>query len=583
MLTEREGDTESGMLSADVETDASALIACATRMLECYAAGFDTHSPTIDASCGRKPVRVSIDTDVLAGSGGTPPRTSISEGVIRVAQASACDSLAAMRHEASVAHALAHIRYSRHASPIGSRGHLRVAVASLIEDARVERLMMREYPGLFNLWGLFHSASWEDGTLTFASLAARLARSLHDSTYDDPNHWVRKGRELVGAIEAQAGDAAAYETVADILAVDLAQMRVRFDASSYCVEPPYRDDNTYLWATQGEPEHARMERTPSAFDQATARPPAADSPAVRDDIPPAGELWRAYRYPEWHARVGLLFEDWACVYDRGPAPESARDRNRTTRLNAVGRRAPTRWWLRPAERRRGQFEGDEFDMGAIVDYGVARRMQAPHEGRVFLQKRRVRPSMSVLVLLDFSASTGDLASASDTTVLDIEKAAATAIATTLDSTSTRIALHGFASNGRHDVRYVRIKDFDEPFGDAQRQRLDAQQGAYSTRIGAALRHTAKHFDDENSEAKLLVLVTDGEPSDVDVHDSSHLIEDARCAVSELSARGILPFCFALDRNADRYVHTIFGSNRHIVLNGTADLSSYIRRFVESML
>jgi hypothetical protein len=266
MPSERKGD----MPSAMEQSDEAASFAGTTRMLECYAAGFDRYSDAIDPPSRQKPIRVSVDTDVLAESGGTPPRTSISEGAVRVAKAPSCDGLAGMRYEASVAHAIAHLRYSRRASPIGSRGQLRVAVASLIEDARVERLLMREYPGLRGLWGMFHSASWEHGTLTFASLAARLARALHDPAYDDPNHWVRKGRELIEAIVSQADDVAAYEEVADILAVDLAQMRVRFDASSYCVEPPYRDDNTYLWATEGEPEHARIEQAPGALDQATA-------------------------------------------------------------------------------------------------------------------------------------------------------------------------------------------------------------------------------------------------------------------------------------------------------------------------
>jgi nitric oxide reductase NorD protein len=586
MPTERASDTP----SATAQSGAAAMFAGITRTLECYAAGFDRGSGSTDEASESRPIRISIDPNVSTESGGAPPhtsiRTSISAGTIRVAHVSECDGLAGGRlYEASVAHALAHLRYSRHALPIGKRGQLRIAVASLIEDARVERLLMREYPGLRSLWGTFHSASWEQGALTFASLAARLARALHDPSYVDPNHWVCKGRELVEAIAPGADDLPAYEEVADILAVDLAQMRVRFDASSYRVEPLYRDDNTYLWATEVEPEHARIEQAPSALDQATAQPDTMDSPVEQDDTPPSDVTLRAHRYPEWHARVGLLFDDWTCVYDRERTSDTAYDGDGdvATRKEAASRRAPPRWWHRPAERLRGRIEGDELDLGAIIDYGVAQRIAAPHEGKVFLQKRRVRPSMSVLLLLDFSASTGDPIDALGTTVLDVEKEAAAAVATALDSTSTRIALHGFASNGRNDVRYLRIKDFDEPFGEAQRRQLHAQRGAFSTRMGAALRHAATQFDDENSEAKVLMLVTDGEPSDVDVHDSSHLIEDARHAVSGLSARGILPFCFALDREADRYVRKIFGSDRSMVLSGVTNLASHVSKVIGSLL
>jgi uncharacterized protein YegL len=574
--------------SATARSGTAAALARTTRALECYAAGFELRcAGPIDAASEPLPIRISIDADVSAEvteTGGAPARTSISAGAIRVAQATACDGFSRVRlYEASVAHALAHLRYSRRASPIGKRGPLRVAVASLIEDARVERLLMREYPGLRGLWSTFHSASWEHGGLTFASLAARLARALHDPSYDDPNHWVQKGRELVEEMASRADDVAAYEEVADILAVDLAQMRVRFDASTYRVEPPYRDDNTYLWATEGEPEHVRMEQALGALDEATAQPETTDSPIAQGDTLPPGVMLRAHRYPEWHARVGLLFDDWTCVYDHERSTESAHDGDGARREQTAKRRAPPHWWCRPAEHLRGRFEGDELDLGAIIDYGVARRMAVPHQGKVFLQRRRVRPSLSVLLLLDFSASTGELTDARNTTVLDVEKEAAAAVATALDSSFTRIALHGFASNGRHDVRYLRIKDFDEPFGEVQRQKLHAQRGAFSTRMGAALRHAAALLEQETSEAKVLMLITDGEPSDVDVHDPSHLIEDARHAVSGLCARDILPFCFALDKDADRYVRKIFGSDRCMVLSGVTNMASHVSKVIGSLI
>jgi nitric oxide reductase NorD protein len=183
--------------------------------------------------------------------------------------------------------------------------------------------------------------------------------------------------------------------------------------------------------------------------------------------------------------------------------------------------------------------------------------------------------VSLLLLLDFSASSNDQIDASDATVLSIEKEAAATIITALEPTPIRVALHGFASNGRHDIRYFRIKDFDEAFGAEQQSRLRVQQGAFSTRMGAALRHAATHFENDRSETKLLILVTDGEPSDIDVYDSSHLIEDARHAVSTLCSRGISPFCFAFDGNASRDVRTIFGRGRYLTWDGTGSLASQI--------
>jgi nitric oxide reductase NorD protein len=409
-----------------------------------------------------------------------------------------------------------------------------------------------------------------------------LARALHDPDYDDPNDWVRKGRALVDAIAAHPDDIAAYQDVADILAVDLAQMRVRFDPSSYCVEPLYRDDNTYLWATESDPVQARLERTPDALDQATARSNVADNLVPANDPPQDPDVLRAYRYPEWHARIGLLLQERTCVYDRERMAEPVLEGDRVKPRQPASGRVPPHGWRRPAIRIRRRFEGEELDLDAVIDHGVARRVGEASDGRIFEERRRPPPSVSVLLLLDFSASTNDRVGARDMTVLEIEKEAAATIASALEPTPHRIAVHGFSSDGRHDVRYVRIKDFDEPFGDTQRRRLLAQQGAFSTRMGAALRHSATQFDNERSEAKLLILVTDGEPSDIDVYDSSHLIEDARHAVSTLRSRGIMPFCFAFDGNAGRSVRTIFGAGRYLTVNGSGSLALQIGKVLTTL-
>jgi nitric oxide reductase NorD protein len=579
----------SGELGAAQPCGENTSIAATVRMLECYAAGFGrSNADALDAAGDCSLIRVSIAADEQHALGASLLRTSIGKGAIRVAHAApaagaaAGDGTAAVNlYQACIAHALAHLRYSRPASPVGSRGALRIAVASLLEDARVERLLMLEYPGLRDMWGAFHTASGEHGPLTFASLAARLARALHDPDYDDPNDWVRKGRALVDAIAAHPDDIAAYQDVADILAVDLAQMRVRFDPSSYCVEPLYRDDNTYLWATESDLQ-ARLERTPDALDQATARSNVADNLVPPNDPPQDPDVLRAYRYPEWHARIGLLLQERTCVYDRERMAEPVLEGDRVKPRQPASGRVPPHGWRRPAIRIRRRFEGEELDLDAVIDHGVARRVGEASDGRIFEERRRPPASVSVLLLLDFSASTNDRVGARDMTVLEIEKEAAATIASALEPTPHRIAVHGFSSDGRHDVRYVRIKDFDEPFGDTQRRRLLAQQGAFSTRMGAALRHSATQFDNERSEAKLLILVTDGEPSDIDVYDSSHLIEDARHAVSTLRSRGIMPFCFAFDGNAGRSVRTIFGAGRYLTVYGSGSLALQIGKVLTTL-
>ncbi|CAB3810517.1 hypothetical protein LMG27177_07257 [Paraburkholderia fynbosensis] len=571
----KDGDEAQGA-AAGLRERHVALFEPVQRMLGHYATGFGHAGDISDVASGLKiEVLAAREEAVL------PVRASIGAGVIKVPPATlSADRFAATHlYQASVAHALAHLRYSRPASPVGKRGALWIAVASLIEDARVERLLMREYPGLHRLWGGFHTIRADAGVMSFSSLAARLARTLHDPGYDDPNHWIRKGRDLVEELAGRPDDAGAYDEVASILAVDLAQMRVRFDLSTYYVEPAYRDDNAYLWRSDEQSAPAKPEPAQTnVAGESALQHRSNDEAAKNGHASLEADEVRCHRYPEWHARVGAEFAEWTSVFDRAPAQASGH-----AVRSASSRRAPPPWWQEPAQRLRRQFDGDDLDLSALIDAEIRRRACVPGDERVFQRKHRRRPSMSVLLLLDLSESTNDRARAGEPSMLDIEKEAATRIATALGPTPNRLALHGFASNGRHEVRYTRIKDFDEPFGTVERHRLQAQRGEFSTRMGAAIRHAATCLDSETTDAKVLILVSDGEPSDIDVHDSSHLVEDARHAVAGLSSRGILIFCFALDRDARRYVRTIFGRQRYMVMERATNLPVQIGRLLENLV
>jgi nitric oxide reductase NorD protein len=90
------------------------------------------------------------------------------------------------------------------------------------------------------------------------------------------------------------------------------------------------------------------------------------------------------------------------------------------------------------------------------------------------------------------------------------------------------------------------------------------QAAYSTRMGAAMRHAAHTLSTQKADTKLLLVLTDGQPADVDVADPQHLVQDARQCVQELAARGITSYCISLDAKADSYVRGIFGKQYTVV-------------------
>jgi len=127
-------------------------------------------------------------------------------------------------------------------------------------------------------------------------------------------------------------------------------------------------------------------------------------------------------------------------------------------------------------------------------------------------------------------------------------------------------VHGFASDGRHDVQYYRFKDFDQPYGDEAKSRLAGMKGGLSTRMGAALRHAGWHLSQQPAQKRLVLLITDGEPADIDERDPQYLRHDAKRAVDDLRMKGIHTYCLTLDPEADRYVARIFGENAYSVVD-----------------
>lgn len=187
--------------------------------------------------------------------------------------------------------------------------------------------------------------------------------------------------------------------------------------------------------------------------------------------------------------------------------------------------------------------------------------------------------MAALVLLDSSASTADPLPATGGSVLDLAREAALLTTLTLTRAGDRCAIHAFNSNGRHEVRYARALDFGEPLDNAALARLAGVHSRLSTRMGAALRHASQQLAVLPQRKRLLLLITDGEPHDIDIHDRRYLIEDTRRAVLEAGRLGLAVFCVTLDPAADAYVKAIFGTANYRVLDRIESLAQVLPAIV----
>jgi len=528
-----------------------------------------------------------------AGDGKKGKRVSIVEGAIRMPQAFEAfpgqDGVTLYR--AAAAHAAAHLQFSTQRFALRALRPIQVALVSLIEDARAEQLAMREMPGLRGLWQPFHVAL-PTFSVTAVSLMQRLARALIDSDYRDDNPFVAKGRAMFAQAQERLEDPAISREMGNLLGNDLGQMRVQFNFKTYVIEPLYRDDNLFMW-DMGDAGEQRSEdqetilqsvkleqqeggeRSNAEIEEEQGGPAEPDKAQLQqanqsEAAAIEAALLQPHLYDEWDYLIGLDRPGWCTLIEKPAERGDPRVidevlqrndetvRRLTSMIKAVQMQRP--------QRLKKQLEGDRLDLDACIGATIDLRAGRAPDPRVHQRLGRNSRDLAVLVLLDLSQSTNDFVPTAGTTVLNLAREATALVAHAMDDLGDNFAIHGFDSNGRHEIEYYRFKDFDQPYDEQARARLAGMKGQLSTRMGTALRHAGHFLRQRRASQRLILLLTDGEPHDIDVHDRQYLIFDTKRAVEDQRRYGIATFCLSLDAAADEYVTRIFGARNFMVLD-----------------
>jgi nitric oxide reductase NorD protein len=288
-----------------------------------------------------------------------------------------------------------------------------------------------------------------------------------------------------------------------------------------------------------------------------------------DDLP----LGPGLRLPEWDYRRGVLQPDHCVVQamevrDAAPYVPSA-----TLRLTAkrLRRRLEV---LRDAPRPQyGQESGDAIDLDAWVRFNAD---QVGHGGLhsdtppVYTRHAKSERSLSTLLLADLSLSTDAYAN-SDARVIDVIRDALYVFGEALSATGDPFAMWGFSSVRRQHVRLQHLKSFDEPWNTLTQARVGAIKPGYYTRMGAAIRHATLQLSKRPERRRLLMLLTDGKPNDLDIYEGRYGIEDTRQAIHEAHAAGLSPFCVTIDESAHDYLPLLFGRQGYALVHRPQDL------------
>ncbi|WP_293810568.1 VWA domain-containing protein [uncultured Bosea sp.] len=287
------------------------------------------------------------------------------------------------------------------------------------------------------------------------------------------------------------------------------------------------------------------------------------------DLPPEAmdetALAGALTYPEWDFR-SASYRDDHCRVLAGIAQQELLPPLQDAATRALVRQVRRQFEaLRPLrEPQRGQIDGPDLDLDAVVRRQADLAAGGSGSDRIHLASRPQAHDLAVTTLMDVSLSTDSWFD--DLRVLDVEKQALTVFAHGLAACGDHHEILTFTSRRRDWVRIETVKRFDEAMGPAVEARIAALKPGYYTRIGTAIRHAAAGLKARPDRRKLLLVLTDGKPNDIDHYEGRFAMEDTRMAVIEARRAGICVFAVTVDRESRAYIPHLFGRNGHAVVS-----------------
>jgi nitric oxide reductase NorD protein len=491
-------------------------------------------------------------------------------------------------------------------------------VFEFLEDERVDFLMMSDYPGLrkdrdlimsaylarqrsqgasersvFEQLGLRGVKGYDASPDKADQLGGLLKESLDqvlrpERTSRDVLELTRKLIRSLGGAEAceisenqETGNRLFYRGVIDYDLVENARQGMkrlkiefveRFADRKTIVEPDLVDavltrieeeaiidSEELLWQVQ-DPD-----RMSELFDQVRS---------VLEEIEAEKRFRRTVYYDEWDSKMGDYRKDWVRVREMD-TPESSTAYYDKTVSEQYGLVSVLRRYfsmLRPDRIQRffREERGDDIDFDAMIEAVVERHAGITPSDRVYIRREKNLRDVSVAFLVDMSYSTSDELP-SGKRIIDIEREGLVLMSEALESIGDQWAVYGFSSNYRDKMDFYVIRDFDEKSPLRFRQRFDYIKPMAQTRLGAAIRHASKLLSKQGSRIRLLILLSDGRPYDIDYGDADYAVEDTRHALWEAKRKGVFSYCITVDKKSRDYLPYMYGETNYTLIDNVETL------------
>lgn len=292
---------------------------------------------------------------------------------------------------------------------------------------------------------------------------------------------------------------------------------------------------------------------------------------------------RVFFYDEWDRELADYRVDWCRVVERMTVGSST-DFVEATKAKYAGLISSIRHQfqlLRPENllKMTGELDGEDFDLQAVIDYAVDRRTSGRVSERLYTRRLRKQRDVAVSFLLDMSSSTARTISRHQNLpysrpgqkIIEVEKEGLVLMAEALEAVGDSYSIQGFTSEGRRNVKFYVIKDFDELYSVDVSKRIGGVTYQNNTRLGAAIRHATARLERQEARTRLLIVLSDGRPYDHDYGDSRYAKEDTKVALRQAKIANIIPFCITIDRESQEQLIDLYGEVGFTIIDDVMSL------------
>jgi hypothetical protein len=291
----------------------------------------------------------------------------------------------------------------------------------------------------------------------------------------------------------------------------------------------------------------------------------------------------AFNYDEWDRDLTDHRLGWCRVIEKrvkhgdGNFVEKTRERHKGI-ISSIRHQFQL---LKPEDLTRvfNELDGEEFDLNAVIDYVIDRRADGHQSERLYMKRLRRRRDVAVSFLLDQSSSTARTIGRHPLQpythpgrrIIEIEKEGLVLMSEALEAVGDVYSINGFTSEGRRNVKFYVVKDFDEHYTDEVKRRIGGITYQNNTRLGAAIRHATARLEKQDARTQLLIVLSDGRSYDHDYGDARYAREDTREALRQAKNAGITPFCITIDRESEAELKDLYGEIGYTIIDDVLSL------------